>query len=97
MPTYIGLYKLTEQGIRNIKDAPKRLEENVKNAEAAGSKVISFYAVMGEYDYVVISESPSDEVVMTNAMKIRSKGNVTITTLKAFTQQEFMEMVRKLP
>ena len=97
MPTYITLYKLTDQGIKNIKDAPKRLEQNIKNAEAAGAKIIGFYAVMGEYDYVSISEGPSDEVVMTRMLDICSKGSVRTTTLKAFTQQEFVEIVKKLP
>ena len=97
MPTYIVLYKLTDQGIKNIKDAPKRLEENIKNVEAAGSKLLGFYAVMGEYDYVSISESPSDEAAMTRLLDICSKGNVRTTTLKAFTQKEFVEMVKKIP
>ena len=38
MPTYIGLYKLTDQGIKNIKDAPQRIEEAIKAAEAMGGK-----------------------------------------------------------
>ena len=56
MPTYIVLYKLTDQGIRNIKEAPQRIEEGIKALEAAGGKVIGFYSVMGEYDYVSIGE-----------------------------------------
>ena len=30
MPTYIVLHKLTDQGIKNIKDAPQRIEEGIK-------------------------------------------------------------------
>ncbi len=52
MPTYIVLYKLTDQGIRNIKEAPQRIEEGIKAIEAMGGKTINFYSVMGEYDYV---------------------------------------------
>ena len=40
MPTYIVLYKLTDQGIRNIKDAPQRIEEGIKAIEAVGGKTI---------------------------------------------------------
>ena len=61
MPTYIVLYKLTDQGIRDIKEAPQRIEEGTKALEAAGGKVIGFYSVMGEYDYVSIGEAPNDE------------------------------------
>ena len=97
MPTYIALYKLTDQGIRSIKDAPNRIEEGIKGAEAMGAKVLGFYTVMGEYDYVAIGEFPSDETVMAFAMALGSTGNVRTTTLKAFTMDEFAEIVKKLP
>ena len=32
MPTYVALYKLTEQGIKNIKEAPGRIEEGIQNS-----------------------------------------------------------------
>jgi len=97
MPTYIGLYKLTDQGAKTIKEAPGRIEAGIKLAEKMGGKVIGFYAVAGEYDYVGIGEFPSDEVATTASMMISSLGNVRIMTLRAFTKQEFAAMVKKLP
>ena len=97
MPTYIGLYKLTDQGIKNIKDAPGRVEEAIKGAETMGGKVIGVYTVMGEYDYVTIGEFPSDETQMAFTMALGSRGNVRTTTLKAFTKEEFAQIVKKLP
>ncbi len=97
MPTYILLEKLTDQGIKTIKDAPQRLEDNIKNLKAAGGKLIGFYAVTGEYDYVAIVELPSDEIVLSMLLQSGSKGIVRNVTLKAFTQQEFVEAVKKLP
>ena len=97
MPTYIVLYKLTDQGIRNIKESPKRIEEGIKAVEAAGGKTIGFYSVMGEYDYVSIGEAPNDETAVALALAMGSKGNVRTTTLKAFTKEEFSEIVKKLP
>lgn len=97
MPTYIALYKLTDQGIRGVKEAPKRIEEGIKGAEAMGAKVLGFYTVMGEYDYVAIGEFPNDEAVMAFAMALGSAGNVRTTTLKAFTMDEFAEIIKKLP
>lgn len=97
MPTYITLYKLTEQGIKNIKEAPGRYEEGVEKFEAIGGKVIGFYATMGEYDYVAVGEAPNDEVAMTFALALGALGNVRTTTLKAFTTEEFANIVSKLP
>jgi uncharacterized protein with GYD domain len=97
MPTYISLFNMTEQGIKNIKDAPARVEEAIKGAEAMGGKVIGVYSVMGEYDYVTIGEFPNDEVAMTFVLALGSRGNVRSTTLKAFTKEEFAAIVKKLP
>jgi uncharacterized protein with GYD domain len=97
MPTYIALYKLTDQGIKSIKDAPGRIEAGIKGAEKLGGKVIGFYGVMGEYDYVAISEFPNDEAATTFALAIGSLGNVRTTTLKAYTKEEFAAIVKKLP
>ncbi len=97
MPTYIGLYKLTDQGVKAIKDAPGRLEAAFKGAEKMGGKTLGFYVVMGEYDYVAIGEFPSDEAATTFSLAISSLGNVRTTTLRAFTKEEFAAMVKKLP
>ena len=97
MPTYIGLYRLTDQGIKAIKDAPGRMEAAIKGAEKIGGKVIGIYTVTGEYDYVTINEFPSDEVAMTYALALGSLGNVRTTTLRAYTKEEFAAMVKKLP
>jgi uncharacterized protein with GYD domain len=97
MPTYITLYKFTDQGIKNIKEIPQRIADAIKEYEAMGGKVIGVYAVMGEYDIVAIGEGPSDEVAMTFALALGSQGNVRTTTLKAFTKEEFVGMIKKLP
>jgi uncharacterized protein with GYD domain len=97
VPTYITLYKLTEQGVKDIKNAPGRMEEGIKAFEGMGGKVLGFYVVMGEYDYVAIGEAPSDEVAMTFALALGSGGNVRTTSLKAFTKEELAEWVKKLP
>ena len=83
--------KLTDQSIRNIKDAPKRIEETIRTYERRG-KVLGFYITMGEYDCVAICEAPNDESIMTALLSLGAAGNVRTTTLKAFTPEEFAEM-----
>ncbi len=97
MPKSVILMKLTDQGIKDIKNAPQRIENGIKAFEAMGGKVTGFYSVMGEYDYVAIGESPSDEVSMAFALGLGSQGNVRSTTLRAFTKEEFAETVKRLP
>jgi uncharacterized protein with GYD domain len=91
------LMKLTEQGAKDIKGAPKRIEEALKGFAKIGGKLLAFYAITGEYDYIAIGEVPSDEVGLTFVLGLTAPGNVKVTTCRAFTQQEFAAAVGKLP
>lgn len=50
MPAYIGLYRLTDQRVKNIKDAPARLDAAFKGAGKMGGKTLGLYVVMGKND-----------------------------------------------
>lgn len=97
MPTYIGLLKLTDQGSKDIMNAPARIGESIKLYEKMGGKVIGLYLVMGEYDYVAIGESPSDEVQAAFALALGAQGNVKSTTLKAIPAKDIPAILAKLP
>jgi uncharacterized protein with GYD domain len=96
MPTYIKLLKLTDQGSKDIMNAPARIEEATKLFQKMGGKVVGVYLVMGEYDYVTIGECPSDEVATAFALALSSQGNVKSTTLKAFPSKEIPAILAKL-
>ena len=97
MPTYILLANLTDEAIKTIQIAPKRIDKAIKNFKEMGGKLIAFYTTMGEYDYVVIGEAPSDEVAMTFLLRLGSAGDVRTKTLRAFTREELAGMLKKLP
>ena len=97
MPRYVVLMSLTGQGIKHIKDAPKRVEEGIKGVEAMGGKVLDFYLTMGDYDYVTIGEFPDDETAAAFLLSLGSLGNVKTKTLKAFTTEELEAIVKKMP
>lgn len=97
MPTYITLFNLTEKGIKDIKNAPGRIEEALKGFEKIGGKLIGFYAVMGEYDYISVGEAPNDEVASAFMLTIGAQGNIRSKTFKAFTTEEFARIVGNIP
>ena len=97
MATYITLMKMTEQGIKDVKRLSARYKEGVKQLQAMGGKLVGFYMVMGEYDYVGIAEAPSDEIVMAFNLGLGARGNVRTTTLRAFTVEEYSKIAEKLP
>ncbi len=96
MPTYITLVKWTDQGIRNVKESPRRLAAFKKGVEAAGGKVIGFYLTMGRYDMVVIVEAPSDEAATTVILSVGRLGNVRTETMKAYPEEQYRGIIAKV-
>ncbi len=97
MPTYVTLYKWTEQGVRDIKQAPSRIESSIQHAMELGGKVLGAYITLGEYDMVAVAEWPSDEAAATASMAVCSRGNARTVTMRAFTREEFAAIAGKLP
>jgi uncharacterized protein with GYD domain len=97
MPKYIFLLKMTDQGIKTVKDLPKRVANARQAIEKSGGKWLDWNLTMGEYDAVGTSEMPSDEAAVTFALALGSLGNVRSTTLKAFSESEMIKIVGKLP
>jgi uncharacterized protein with GYD domain len=97
MATYISLIKFTGQGIATIKQGPDRLDRNKDMLKSFGSELRAFYLTMGRYDIVAISEAPDDSTAAKVALAVGSAGNVATETLRAFTEQEYREIVAALP
>ena len=94
---YILLINWTQQGISKIKESSERYNSFKASVEKAGGKVIGGYYTFGEYDVIIIIEAPDDEVVMSLMLKVGSAGNVRTKTLKAFTAEEGMNIIKNLP
>ena len=60
MATYIILANFTDQGIRNVKDSPKREDAFRKLCEKMGARVKEAYRTMGRYDVAAIVDAPDD-------------------------------------
>ncbi|MGH7207967.1 MAG: GYD domain-containing protein [Nitrospiraceae bacterium] len=97
MPTYISLINYTEQGIRNVKDSPKRLDAAKKLIKDLGGELNGFYLTLGQYDIVTIAEAPSDDAMAKFVLALSSAGNVRTTTLKAFPEPEYRKIIQGLP
>ena len=96
MPSYLSLVNWTEQGIKNVKDSPRRLDQVKHKIEQAGGRVIFFYMTMGQYDLVTVFELPDDQAAAKAALQLGMGGNVRTTTLKAFTEEEYRGIIGKL-
>jgi uncharacterized protein with GYD domain len=97
MPTYISLIQLTHEGVTSIKEGPSRLDTGKETFKAFGSELKAFYFVMGQYDIVAISEAPDDAAAAKVALAIGAAGNVRTETVRAFTEDEYRDIVSALP
>jgi len=95
--SYVVLMKLTDQGIKNVKDAPTRIKDGITTFEHNGGKLLGFYVTMGEYDYIAVGEAPNDGVVLSFCVGLGAGGNVRTTTLRGFPIEEFRQVVEQLP
>jgi uncharacterized protein with GYD domain len=96
VPYYVSLIRWTDQGIKNVKESPKRAEAAHKLAEAEGGKLTLYYT-MGRYDLVAIGEARDDETMNRVLLRIAQQGSVRTETLKAMTEAEAAKMLGKLP
>ena len=88
MPSYVVLYRFTDQGIKNIKETVRRAREVRAENEKRGFKVVGTYWTQGRYDIVSIVEAPSEDAMLAGLFNIAATGNVHSETLRAHTEAE---------
>ena len=97
MPTFVTLASWTDQGIKEVKESTARLDAFKQAAESLGCEVKDFYLVTGDYDMVVVIEAPNGETAVKLSLATGSKGSVRTKTLRAFTEDQYREIIGSLP
>ncbi len=98
MGTYISLVRYTDQGIRNIRESPQRLDAARKAFESMGGQLKHWYLAMsGRYDAVVISEFPDAETAERATLVIESLGSIRTEGFRVFTEDEYRKLIASLP
>ena len=99
MPYFITLGRWTEQGIKNVKESPKRAAAAKALIERSGGKWLGIYYTFGEFDFVAITEqgSGTDESAMRDILAIGGQGSARTITLKAFSLSEAEKIFSQLP
>lgn len=96
MPTYCMLLKFTDQGIRAIRDSGKRIDAAREFGKKHGVELGEVRLCMGPYDLIVDVSAKSDEAIATFGLGLISQGNVSSTTMKVFSEQEYRKLLGAL-
>lgn len=96
MAEYILLMRFTQQGISKIKDSPNRINEWKKMLADCGASLKSSYVVLGQYDLIHTIEAPNDETVAQISLQLGALGNVKIETLRAFNEEQYVNILKKV-
>lgn len=93
MATYVMLTHWTGEGAVHADKAPERVEKAREMARAMGAEIKAFYVLMGRYDTMVLMEAPDDATMAKFALSIARKGSARTETMRAFTEDEFKELI----
>jgi uncharacterized protein with GYD domain len=97
MPTFIIAMNWTDQGIRTVKEGPKRTQAAREMAKKLGVEIKEVYLTSGENDLLAIVDTPNGDAVAKMALMLSSQGNVRTKTCRAWPQAEYVKMLSELP
>ena len=87
----------TDQGIRAVKEVPKRMQAARAAAKKLGIDFKHAFLTSGESDLLVIVDAPNGDAVAKFAMMTGSLGNVRTRTVRAWTEAEMTKLISELP
>lgn len=97
MPLYMTQFAYTSEAwaalTRNPQDRSEAIGALMENM---GSRLISFYNSFGEYDGLIIFESPDENTAAAGVLAALSPGHIkTIKTTSLLSVEDAMEAMRK--
>jgi uncharacterized protein with GYD domain len=95
MSIYVMLTSLTDAGRKVTDEDPDSLKEINKEVEYMGVKILSQYALLGQYDFVSILEAPNNEAVARLATRLSGKGTMQTLTMAAMKIEDLIAALKK--
>jgi uncharacterized protein with GYD domain len=96
MPTFISMLSWTDQGIRSVKDTPKRVQAAREMAKKIGVEIKQIFLTSGEFDIVAVLETPNSDNIAKYSMAIGLQGNVRTRTVQAWPEAEMLKLISEL-
>ena len=83
MPNYIMLAHYTERGRRMGRTNPNLLTEAAARVETPSGRILTQYAVLGRYDFVIIAEAADNQSALRLSLDLGGLAGINIETLAA--------------
>jgi uncharacterized protein with GYD domain len=96
MPLYIALVTYTDRGMQAVRDSPRRLDQAKAQLAEMGGRFQAVYMTMGAHDLVLVYEAPDDAIAARFSLGLGMLGNVRSTTMKAFPEAAYREIIASL-
>ena len=87
----------TDQGIRSVKDSPKRAQAAREVAKKLGVEIKSIHMTAGDSDLLLMVDAPHGDNVAKFSLALSSLGYVRTRTSRAWTESEYMKLISDLP
>jgi uncharacterized protein with GYD domain len=94
MATYVMLTTVGPDGWARIREQPERIQEVTAEVEAMGLKVIAQYALLGQWDFLNVIESPDEAAMTRAAVALAARGTMRTTTLQAIAVDDLVAALR---
>jgi uncharacterized protein with GYD domain len=91
MPYYVMLTTLTKDGRKSIMKNPGRIWEVNKEVEEMGAKIITQYALLGQYDFINILEAPNSQVIARVGSVLGARGTMIPLSMAAITMEDLIK------
>ena len=95
MSVYLMLTTLTDKGRGALQEDPEMVRQINKEVEYTGVKILSQYALLGQYDFVNILEAPSNEIMAKLSTRLSAGGNFQTLTLAAITIDALIDTMKE--
>ncbi len=96
MPVYIMLGSLTHAAFDELGSIQERDEKAKEIIESLGGKLISLYYTLGQYDFVVIFEMPSQEELVRFLSIMGKFGTVRTETIETIPTATLYRIAKEI-
>jgi uncharacterized protein with GYD domain len=96
MPTFVITLNWTDQGIRNIKDGPKRAAAARELGKKVGVDIKQLFLTTGDADLLAIVEATDGANVAKFCLTLGAMGNARTKTVRAWPEAEYLKMIAEL-